>query len=80
VTDDPLPRRTFRVLTRRRDAYDGALMVDIQLQVIATGALLWSQTFSDANQAEAFQADVERDLDELDYAAFCRRYGIPSSP
>ena len=35
---DRTPRQDFRVLTRRRDGYDGT-MIDIQLQVAATGAL-----------------------------------------
>ena len=50
---DRTPRQDFRVLTRRRGGYDGT-MVDIQLQVAATGALVWAQTFSDEDQAEEF--------------------------
>jgi hypothetical protein len=78
VTTDRSPRRDFRVLTRRRGGYDGAVMVDIQLQVAETGALVWAQTFSDDGQAEAFQRELEEDLDALDDASFRRKYGVPS--
>ena len=73
------PRRDFRVLTRRRGGYDGAAMVDVQLQLAATGALVWAQTFSDSEQAETFQAELEDDLDALDDVAFRRKYGVPAS-
>jgi hypothetical protein len=79
VTTDRSPRRDFRVLTRRRGGYDGAVMVDIQLQVAETGALVWAQTFSDDEQAEAFQRELEEDLDALDDASFRRKYGVPSA-
>lgn len=73
------PRRDFRVLTRRRGGYDGAWMVDVQLQVAETGALVWAQTFSDTDQAETFQTELEEDLATLDDASFRRKYGVPSS-
>lgn len=73
------PRRDFRVLIRRRGGYDGAHMVDVQLQVAATGSMVWAQTFSDPAQAEAFEAALDRDLDELDDDAFRRKYGVPAS-
>lgn len=73
------PRRDFRVLTRRRGGYDGALMVDVQLQVAATGALVWAQSFSDPDQAEAFQTALEDDMAALDDEAFRRKYGVPST-
>jgi hypothetical protein len=73
------PRRDFRVLTRRRGGYDGAVMFDVQLQVAATGALVWAQTFSDEAQADAFETQLDGDLDELDDAAFRRKYGVPAS-
>ena len=73
------PRQDFRVLTRRRGAYDGASMVDVQLQVAATGALVWAQTFSDPEQAEVFQRELEEDLDSLDATSFRRKYGVPST-
>jgi hypothetical protein len=79
VTTDRSPRRDFRVLTRRRGGYDGAVMVDVQLQVAETGALVWAQTFSDDAQAEAFQRELEEDLDTLDDASFRRKYGVPST-
>jgi hypothetical protein len=78
VSDDPA-RRAFRVLTRTRGGYNGATMYDVQLQAAATGNLLWAQTFTDAQQASEFEAKVDRDLNELDDAAFRRKYSVPSS-
>jgi len=78
-TEERSPRQDFRVLTRRRGGYDGAVMVDIQLQVAATGALVWAQTFSDEDQASAFEAQVESDLDTLTNDEFRRKYSVPSS-
>ena len=79
MSDRPAARRSFRVLTRRRGGYDGGEMLDVQLQVAETGALVWAQTFSDTEQADRFQAELESDLDELDDPAFRRKYGVPSS-
>jgi len=79
VSSARTPRQDFRVLTRRRGGYDGAVMLDVQLQLTRTGALVWAQTFSDAEQAESFQQQLEDDLDALDDAAFRRKYGVPSS-
>jgi hypothetical protein len=79
VTTDRSPRRDFRVLTRRRGGYDGAVMVDVQLQVAETGALVWAQTFSDEAQADGFQQQLEEDLETLDDASFRSKYGVPSS-
>jgi hypothetical protein len=73
------PRKDFRVLTRRRGGYDGGVMFDVQLQVAATGALVWSQTFSDEDQATSFESQLDTDLDELDDVAFRRKYGVPAS-
>jgi hypothetical protein len=73
------PRKDFRVLTRRRGGYDGGVMFDVQLQVAATGALVWSQTFSDEDQATTFESQLDTDLDELDDVAFRRKYGVPAS-
>lgn len=73
------PRRDFRVLARRRGGYDGAVMFDVQLQVAATGALVWAQTFTDEQQADHFQAQIDEDLDTLDDEAFRRKYGVPAS-
>lgn len=78
MTATPSPRRDFRVLVRRRDAYEGATMIDVQLQVAQTGALVWSQTFSDEAQADAFQTELEADLEELDDPSFRSKYGVPS--
>jgi hypothetical protein len=76
---DRSPSRDFRVLTRRRGGYDGGEMYDVQLQVAGTGALVWAQTFSDAEQADAFQRELEDDLETLDDASFRRKYGVPAS-
>jgi hypothetical protein len=78
-TEERSPRQDFRVLTRRRGGYDGAVMVDIQLQVAATGALVWAQTFSDEAQANEFEQQVESDLDTLGNDEFRRKYSVPSS-
>ena len=75
----PAPRTSFRILTRRRDAYDGGVMHDVQLQVASTGALVWAQTFSDEAQAREFEAQLASDLDTLDDAAFRRKYSVPTS-
>jgi TolB-like protein len=79
VTTDRLPRRDFRILTRRRGGYDGAVMIDVQLQVAHSGALVWAQTFSDDTQADEFQQQLEDDLDTLDDTTFRRKYSVPSS-
>jgi hypothetical protein len=78
VTETRSPRRDFRTLTRRRGGYD-AMMFDVQLQVAATGALVWAQSFSDEQQAEEFQQQLDEDLDALDDGAFRRKYGVPAS-
>ncbi len=77
MSDEPA-RRAFRVLTRTRGGYNGATMYDVQLQAVATGSLLWAQTFTDRDQANAFEASIDLDLDELDDAAFRRKHGVPS--
>jgi hypothetical protein len=68
----------FRVLTRTRTGYDGGVMYDVQLQAIATGNLLWSQTFTDADQARDYETTLDSDLDHLEDADFRRKYSIPS--
>ncbi len=73
------PRKAFRVLTRTRGGYDGAVMYDVQLQVVATGALVWAQTFSDEEQARDFEDQLDTDLDGLDEAEFRRKYSVPST-
>ncbi|MDX1657613.1 MAG: hypothetical protein R3343_02220 [Nitriliruptorales bacterium] len=76
---DRSPRRDFRVLTRTRSGYDGGVMYDVQLQVASSGALVWAQTFTDQEQADTFQEEVEGDLDRLDNDEFRRKYSVPSS-
>lgn len=78
MSDRP-PHQDFRVLTRRRGGYDGAWMMDVQLQVAATGSLVWAQTFSDVGQAEDFQRELEEDLASMDGPSFRRKYGVPAS-
>jgi hypothetical protein len=78
VTDDPA-RKHFRILTRTRGGYNGSTMYDVQLQAAATGNLLWAQTFTDQEQAQAFEAQISADLEVLDDPAFRRKYGVPSS-
>lgn len=79
VSDRRTPRQDFRVLTRTRGGYGGATMHDVQLQVAATGSLVWVQRFSDAQQAEDFRAELDADLDALDPGAFRRKYSVPST-
>lgn len=79
MSEDRPPHRDFRVLTRQRGGYDGGWLVDVQLQVVATGALVWAQTFSDSAQAEAFQHQLEEDLGALDGTSFRRKYGVPTT-
>lgn len=79
MTQSRSPRRDFRALTRRRGGYDDAVMFDVQLQVAATGALVWAQTFTDEEQADRFRAQLDEDLDTLDDEAFRRKYGVPAS-
>lgn len=73
------PRQNFRILTRTRTGYDGAVMYDVQLQVVSSGALIWAQTFSDEQEAEEYRAEVAADLDDLDDAEFRQRWSVPSS-
>ncbi len=70
-------RSQFRVLTRRRGAYDAGQLIDVQLQDASTGGLIWARTFSDPAQAEGFQAEVEEDLETFDADAFRTKYGVP---
>jgi hypothetical protein len=79
LSTDRSARHDFRVLTRRRGGYNGATMVDVQLQLAGSGSMVWAQTFSDDAQAETFQAALEEDLDTLDDASFRRKYGVPSN-
>ena len=72
-------RRFFRVLTRTRTGYEGAVMYDVQLQAVATGNLLWSQTFTDSDQARDYQSTLDHDLDRLEDPDFRRKYSIPSA-
>lgn len=78
MSQDRVPRRDFRVLTRHRGGYEGAL-TDVQLQVATTGSIVWARTFSDQQQADEFQSELEDDLDSLDDTTFRRKYGVPSS-
>ncbi|MBW3619556.1 MAG: hypothetical protein KY461_04875 [Actinobacteria bacterium] len=73
------PRQDFRVLTRTRGGYDGGMMYDVQLQVAASGSMVWAQTFSDQQQAEEFQAQLESDMETLDLDEFRRKYSVPST-
>lgn len=72
-------RSTFRVLTRVRVGYDGGTLYDVQLQALASGGLLWAQTFTDAAEADAFEQRVLTDLADLDEAAFKRKYSVPAT-
>ena len=67
------------MLTRTRTGYEGAVMYDVQLQIVATGAIVWAQTFSDEAEAERYREDVESDLDALDETDFRRKWSVPST-
>lgn len=75
---DDSPRRTYRVLTATRGGYNGSTMYDVQLQVAATGNLVWAHTFTDREQAEEYERTLDSDLDELDEPAFRRKYNVTS--
>lgn len=77
--NDESARRHFRALTRTRGGYNGATMFDVQLQSVASGQLVWAQTFTDRVQAGAFEQELETDLNDLDDAAFRRKYSVPAS-
>lgn len=72
-------RSDFRIQTQRRGGYEGAVMHDIQLVVSATGAMVWAQTFTDQEQADAFLAQITDHLEHLDSQEFRSRYSVPSS-
>jgi len=74
----PSPRRSFRVLVREGSGSQGSRVVDVQLQVRRTGALVWAKTFSDPALAHALQEQLDRDLDELDEPAFRRTHRVTS--
>jgi hypothetical protein len=74
----PSPRRSFRVLQRVRSVGPAGPVIDVQLQLRRTGALVWAHTFSDPAQADELVARIERDLDELDDAAFRRAHRVPA--
>jgi hypothetical protein len=74
----PSPRRSFKVLVRERSGSQGGRVIDVQLQVRRTGALVWAQTFSDPALARELEEQLERDLDELDEVAFRRAHRVTS--
>lgn len=74
----PSPRRSFRVLVRDRAGSQGGRVIDIQLQVRRTGAIVWAQTFSDPSAARELESQLERDMDVLDEQAFRRAHRVPS--
>jgi len=74
----PSPRHSFRVLVRERSGSQDGRVVDVQLQVRRTGALVWAQTFSDPALARELEDRLQHDMDELDDQAFRRAHRIPS--
>lgn len=76
--EEPSPHRSFRVLVRERAGSQGGPVIDIQLQVRRTGALVWAQSFSDPALARELEVRLERDLDDLDVAEFRRAHRVPS--
>ena len=76
--EGPSPRRSFKVLVRERSGSQGGRVIDVQLQVRRTGALVWAQTFSDPALARELEDRLERDLDELDEESFRRAHRVTS--
>jgi hypothetical protein len=76
--NDSSARRHFRTLTRTRGGYNGSTMFDVQLQSIESGQLVWAQTFTDQEQAELFEQELDAALSELTDEAFRRKYGVPT--
>ena len=74
------PRRHFRVLVRERGGSQGGRVIDVQLQVRSSGALVWAQTFSDHALARELEEQLEHDLDELDLATFRRTHRVTTAP
>jgi hypothetical protein len=80
VVDMPAGSRApFRVLMRHRGGYDQQDLVDVQLQNVSDGSLIWAQTFSDPQQADTFADEVRDNLRELDDTTFRRKYAVPLS-
>lgn len=76
--DELTPRHVFRVATQTRSGYDHAVMHDVMLSTSETGRIVWSNTFSDEDQARTYVAELESDLDELPLEEFRRKYGVSS--
>jgi hypothetical protein len=72
------PRQLFRVLVRDRAGSNSSRVVDVQLQVRRSGAIVWAYTFSDPTLASELQDRIERDLDELDVDTFRRAHRVSS--
>ena len=72
------PRRSFRVLVRERGGSQGGRVIDVQLQVRRTGAIVWAQTFSDPALARELEDQLEHDMDTLDEEAFRRAHRVTS--
>lgn len=79
ASGDVSPRRHFRVLVRERAGAQDGRVIDVQLQVRSSGALVWAQTFSDHALARELEERLERDMDELDLEAFRRTHRVTST-
>ena len=80
VAATPSPRHAFRVLVRERAGSQGGPVIDVQLQVRRTGALVWAHTFSDPAEARDLQDRLEQDLDTLDLDGFRRAHRVTAQP
>ncbi|MDX1511165.1 MAG: hypothetical protein R3249_07450 [Nitriliruptorales bacterium] len=76
MSEDATPRQLYRVATQTRTGYENAIMHDVVLSFHDTGRILWSNTFSDEEQARAYVAELEADLDHLEVDEFRRKYGV----
>ncbi|MFA5785479.1 MAG: hypothetical protein WDA71_00595 [Actinomycetota bacterium] len=72
-------RSRYRLRRGTRSGYQGATLLDFQLESLLAGTLVWSHTFTDPGQAEEFAVSVDADLDNLSDSEFRRKYGVPSN-
>lgn len=79
TADTRSPRQVFKVLVRERSGSQGGRVIDVQLQVRSSGALVWAHTFSDPAQARELEERLEADMDELDLEAFRRAHRVTST-
>lgn len=68
-------RSSFRVRTRTRRGYDGAVLHDVHLEGLHDGRVAWTRTFTHADEAAQLAAALHEDLQRLDPRTFARLHG-----